>query len=94
LDASARLQRYQSEEAFTQALTEIRNAVLRGKLRAQGIDVPEMADPRQFVEGGSETAAPKQTFEQFSQDPSAKAAAEKYGVTLEEMWEIKQQGAQ
>lgn len=94
LDASARLQRYQSEEAFTQALTEIRNAVLRGKLRAQGIDVPEMADPRQFVDGGPATAAPKQTFEQFSQDPSAKAAAEKYGVTLEEMWEIKQQGAQ
>jgi hypothetical protein len=29
------------------------------------------------------------TFESFAADPSAKAAAERYGVTLEEMWEIK-----
>ena len=29
------------------------------------------------------------TFETFAQDPSAQAAAERYGVTLEEMWEIK-----
>ena len=42
--------------------------------------------------GGPPTPTPGQamTFEQFRQDPSAQAAAEQYGVTLEEMWEIKQ----
>ena len=30
------------------------------------------------------------TFEQFSADPSAQEAARKYGVSLEDMWEIKQ----
>ena len=37
-------------------------------------------------------AGTAKTFEEFSADPSAKAAAEKYGVTLEEMWNIKQGG--
>jgi hypothetical protein len=46
---------------------------------------------------GAPTAAPEQSavidsegFKAFAADPSAIAAAQKYGVTLEEMWAIKQ----
>ena len=52
--------------------------------------------PRPQARTGSvqpDTDQPEQsggmTFETFAQDPSAQAAAERYGVTLEEMWEIK-----
>lgn len=43
------------------------------------------------VEADQATAGQSsQTFEEFAADPTAKAAADRYGVTLEEMWAIKQ----
>lgn len=53
---------------------------LRPQLRPGTESLTPPASP-----GGAEV-----TFEIFSQDPSAQAAAEQYGVTLEEMWAIKQ----
>ena len=47
--------------------------------------------PQQSQSGAvAPTAAPDSNFEAFAATPSAIAAAEKYGVTLEEMWAIKQ----
>lgn len=56
-------------------------------LREQGASRSEPA------RGADRQQAPQDsdmTFEQFAQDPSAIAAAERYGVTLQEMWDIKQ----
>ena len=47
------------------------------------------AAPQAELQGG--TGADALTFEQFSSDPSAQSAAARYGVTLEEMWEIQQE---
>lgn len=40
--------------------------------------------------GATSPEGSEMTFEEFAQDPSAQAAAERYGVTLQEMWDIKQ----
>lgn len=47
------------------------------------------AEGGEYVDKRREAQEP-QTFEQFSAEPTAQAAAAKYGVTLEEMWAIKQ----
>lgn len=38
----------------------------------------------------AQSQSAEMTFEKFSQDPSAQRAAEQYGVTLEEMWAVRQ----
>lgn len=76
--ALARLDRAQSTEAYRAALAELADVVRVGMDRAK----KRAGAGDQNPEAGS--------FEEFSADPSAQAAAEKFGVTLQEMWEIKQ----
>jgi hypothetical protein len=86
--ALARLDRAQSVEAYTAALTELRTIVVTATERAKA-----RADRARRSENGEAPAAPAsapETFETFAASPSAIAAAKKYGVTLEEMWDIKQ----
>jgi len=85
-DAMARLERAQSTAEYIKALTELRSIAERGMNRAQGL-----LQPVETEEAAAPTTA-TQTFEQFAADPSAKAAAAQYGVTLEEMWAIKNGG--
>lgn len=79
--AIARLDRAQSVGAIKTALTELRDIVQTGIGRAEQ---RAGAAPQ-----GGNDAAPS-TFEAFAADPSAQAAAAQFGVTLEEMWAIKQ----
>jgi hypothetical protein len=66
-----------TEEGFLEALNDYEKIIQQGITKAQqnGATIPQQQ---------------AQTFEQFSADPSAQNAARQYGVTLKEMWEIKQ----
>ena len=55
--------------------------------RPVGQDGRGVADPAEVAPAGGQMS-----FEEFAADPSAQAAAQKYGVTLEEMWAIKNGG--
>ena len=71
-----------SPEVIAQKRRNRRNAI-------EGIRAASGAGA-QYVEGQKASEPQQMTFEQFATDPSAQAAAAKYGVTLEEMWAIKQ----
>ena len=92
-------------EAKRQARIRAINALESGMTPAQMLArdralvaaAQESAEGRRSSETGEGPAAPSEqsqadgmTFEEFAQDPSAIAAAERYGVTLQEMWDIKQ----
>lgn len=86
--AQARLQqRYVDDETYAEALRDLRRIADNAKRRAKGETIPEYIPEWMQNETGG---GGDMTFEQFSQTQSAIDAAEKYGVTLEEMWEIKQ----
>ncbi|MBO9441376.1 hypothetical protein J7363_04680 [Phaeobacter italicus] len=76
----------QSQEQLQRNLTRLKG--LYQDILAKAEAYPNAA---QFGFGDDEPAA-QAGFEQFAADPSAIAAAEKYGVSLEEMWRIKQEG--
>lgn len=80
-EAIGRLDSAQSPEDYRAALTELRDILVRAQRRPVG-----WAE----TQSGSNLGA---DFEAFSQNPSVRAAAERYGVTPEEMWAV-QQGAQ
>jgi hypothetical protein len=80
-EAMARLDRAQSDAAYREALAELRGVLERGAERAR----------RSAGQPDAAGAAPQaNSFEAFAADPSAQAAANRFGVSLEEMWAIKQ----
>ena len=77
--AVTRLNTADTEEGFLAALNDYERVIRSGMERAQG-----------RINKGSATGSGAETFEQFAAQPSAIAASQKYGVSLEEMWAIKQ----
>lgn len=82
-NAIARLQRTQSPEAYKQALRDLRDIVSSGLERA-----------RQSANASGPQVKGYSSYAEFEANPEVRAQAEKYGVTVEEMWDIYQESGQ
>lgn len=81
-EAIGRLDTAQSADDYRGALNELKDALELGISRPIG-----WVDQQQQE---TEAPPPITTFEEFSKQQSAIDAASKYGVTLEEMWAIRE----
>lgn len=83
--------RMRAINAYTAQQAEIAARVANREITpAQGREALQgLSNPLAGIKEQVSPPAEEMTFEAFKADPSAQAAADRYGVTLEEMWEIK-----